>query len=105
MWAVHLPHDGSTVLALQVAYQLAREAAQIVAAGEPDELDVDALKSGVEELNRKLSSLARVKQQIDNIASCQEKASSELVRFEREMRESIFRLLNCLATQIIHDAA
>jgi hypothetical protein len=105
MWAVHLPHDGSTVLALQVTYQLAREAAKIVAAGEPDGLDVEALKTGVEELNRKLSSLARVKQQIDNIAGCQEKASSELVRFEREMRESIFRLLNCLATQIVHDAA
>jgi hypothetical protein len=46
-----------------------------------------------------------VKQQIDNIASCQEKASAGLVRFEREMRESIFRLLNSLATQIIHEAA
>jgi hypothetical protein len=58
---------------------------------------VEVLKVGIEELNRKLTALSEVKLQIDNIASCQEMASAGLVHFEREMREmreSIFRLLN-----------
>ena len=114
MWAVQLSRDGaprgaqrslgSNLIPLQVAYRLAREAA-IAETARPAALDVEALKSGIEDVNRKLSALAEVRQQIDNIASCQEKASAGLVRFEREMRESIFRLLNSVATQIIQDAA
>ena len=104
MWAVQLGHDGSNLIPLQVTYRLAREAA-MAEAMEPATLDMEALKSGIEDVNRKLTALAEVRQQIDNIASCQEKASAGLVRFEREMRESIFRLLNSVATQIIQDAA
>jgi hypothetical protein len=104
MWAVQLARDSSNLIPLQVAYRLAREGAR-AETSQSAALDMDVLRLGIEDINRKLTALAEVRQQIDNIASCQEKASVGLVKFEREMRECIFRLLTSLTTQVIRDAA
>jgi len=57
MWAVYLPRDASSLIPLQVAYRLAREAARAAAATEAAGLDVEVLKVGIEELNRKLTAV------------------------------------------------
>jgi hypothetical protein len=97
MWAVYLSKDQPSVLPLQVAYRLARTAAMTIT--EQPEVDFETLKAGVDEINHKLLALKDVRTQLSNIGTAQEKAYSGLAQFEREMRESIIRLVTSLETQ------
>lgn len=98
LWAVVLDKDLLDVLALQVAYRLARQAARL-ATTQVHVVDFGALKCSVTIINEKLNGLSEVKTQLSNIGRSQESAITAVMRVEREMRIAINSLLEDLEAE------
>jgi hypothetical protein len=95
-WAVFLDSEDPDVLALQVAYCLARRSATTPSEGGAT-LDVQQVKAIAEELASRLGGLADIRTQLTNIARCREAADAVLVRIERELKGDVTRLLGEVA--------
>lgn len=95
MFAVHLDPEEPSLVALEVAYTLARwcalrsqEARRV--------LDPDTMRKGLDELNAKLTTFEELKRHISNTVECAGKSQAVLDRIEREVRESLYELLSRL---------
>ncbi len=98
MWAVVVQKEDPSLIAVQVAYKLAR----LVATAPTDRanvVDFEALKAAASEINGKLDLLKDVKTQLKNIADCRDKAWLSVSRLEREVGDAIRELLNSLEAQ------
>lgn len=103
-WAVVLEKDGGSLLALKVAYRLARASAMREESHESN-VDVERIKSGLGEINRGLILLGDVRSQLSNIRGCEAKASEGLLRYEREVTAAVLRVTNELIVAPTEDAA
>jgi hypothetical protein len=96
IWAAHLAKDTPDPLPLQVAYLLARQTA-LAKSAEHDAANLDEIRARAEEIMRRLTALIEIRQHIANSLGSQEKASAALITFERELRASVFGLLDSLS--------
>jgi hypothetical protein len=95
MWAVHLPKTASDPLPLRIAYFLARQTA-LAKVDRYGAAELDEIRARAEEITRRLTPLTEIRQHIANSVGSQEKASAALISFERELRSSLFALLDSL---------
>jgi hypothetical protein len=96
MWAVHLSGDTVDPLALQIAYVVARQVA-LAKSAQCTLADLDVIRDRAEEIIRRLAVLTEIRQHMTNSLASQDKATALLVTFERELRLSVFALLDAVS--------
>ena len=83
-WAVVLDKDLPNLIALQVAYSLARVAAYSAAAPTPVGIDLDQVAQEAEAINTALTQLAEVQTLFISIGRCKDKGLTDQVCRERD---------------------
>ncbi len=97
-WAVVLPREGkdkNDALALELVYHLARQRA-LASATQDGAVDVALISQLTEEIREKLGLCSQIKQHMENAGKSQEEATTLVKRLEREIRDHIQLLLDCL---------
>lgn len=103
-WAAVVEKDGGSLLALKIAYRLARATAAQEMTHE-NAVDLERIKTGLGEINRGLALLTDVKSQLSNIRGCEVKASEGLARYERAVTATVLRVINEIIALPDTDAA